>query len=99
MITEKQIIEIIKSYSTYTDRSRSDECVHEINFNLIAKDVVKKLTIPVVSNRYFVFRGQEDSKPTKYLVDDCKDMETAIAKIETEYPNFKWVMTEAFNGC
>jgi len=26
-------------------------------------------------------------------------METAIAKIETEYPNFKWVMTEAFNGC
>tara|TARA_R110000803_G_scaffold15626_2_gene43029 strand:+ start:3891 stop:4139 length:249 start_codon:yes stop_codon:yes gene_type:complete len=48
MITEEQIIEILKSYSTYTDRSRTDECVHESNFDLIAKDVVKKLTIPVV---------------------------------------------------
>ncbi|MCP4054539.1 MAG: hypothetical protein GY739_16060, partial [Mesoflavibacter sp.] len=45
------------------------------------------------------FSGQEDGKPTKYLVDDCDDRETAIAKIETEYPNFKWVMTETFNAC
>ena len=48
MITKEQIIKILKSYSTYTDRSRTDECVHESNFDLIAKDVVKKLTIPVV---------------------------------------------------
>lgn len=52
-----------------------------------------------VSKRYFLFSGQEDGKPTKYLVDDCDDRETAIAKIETEYPNFKWVMTETFNAC
>ena len=52
-----------------------------------------------VSKRYFLFSGQEDGKPTKYLVDDCNDRETAIAKIETEYPNFKWVMTETFNAC
>ena len=45
MITEEQIIEILKSYSTYTDRSRTDECVHESNFDLIAKELVKKLTI------------------------------------------------------
>jgi hypothetical protein len=48
MITEEQIIEILKSYSNYTDRSRTDECVHESNFDLIAKELVKKLTIPVV---------------------------------------------------
>jgi hypothetical protein len=59
----------------------------------------KALTIPVVSKRYFLFSGQENGKPTKYLVDDCDDRETAIAKIETEYPNFKWVMTETFNAC
>ena len=59
----------------------------------------KNLALSGVSNRYFVFSGQEDNKPTKYLVDDCKDRETAIVKIETEYPNFKWVMTETFNGC
>jgi len=52
-----------------------------------------------VSKRYFLFSGQEDGKPTKYLVDDCDDRETAIARIETEYPNFKWVMTETFNVC
>ena len=60
---------------------------------------LKLLRIGVVSKRYFLFSGQEDCKPTKYLVDDCDDRETAIAKIETEYPNFKWVMTEAFNAC
>ena len=52
-----------------------------------------------VSKRYFLFSGQENGKPTKYLVDDCDDRETAIARIETEYPNFKWVMTETFNVC
>ena len=59
----------------------------------------KQLILSGVSKRYFLFSGQEDGKPTKYLVDDCDDRETAIAKIETEYPNFKWVMTETFNVC
>ena len=77
------------------------ELANDLN-TLIANFINKpkeQLSIPRVSNRYFVFSGQEDNKPTKYLVDDCKDRETAIAKIETEYPNFKWVMTETFNGC
>jgi hypothetical protein len=59
----------------------------------------KALHIADVSKRYFLFTGTENGKQTKYLVDDCDDRETAIAKIETEYPNFKWVMTETFNAC
>jgi len=69
------------------------------DMNDYADKLEEQLRLYNVSNRYFVFSGQEDGKPTKYLVDDCQDRETAIAKIETEYPNFKWVMTETFNGC
>ena len=71
----------------------------EIELTAEVERLKEQLRIPLVSNRYFVFSGQENNKPTKYLVDDCKDRETAITKIETEYPNFKWVMTETFNGC
>ena len=44
MITEKEIIEVLKSFSTYVDRSRTDECVHEINFDSVAEELVKKIT-------------------------------------------------------
>jgi hypothetical protein len=91
--------EFIKKFSKIED-TLEDEFRAEFNSpELIWEALKKQLRIASVSNRYFVFSGQEDNKPTKYLVDDCKDRETAIAKIETEYPNFKWVMTETFNGC
>lgn len=48
MTKEEKIIDILKSYSTYTDRSREDECVHESNFYLIAKDITKQLSIATV---------------------------------------------------
>jgi len=44
MIKEKEIIDIIKNYVGYTDRSMTDQCLHEVNFNLVAKEIVKKLT-------------------------------------------------------
>ena len=48
MIKETEIIDIIKNYVGYTDRSMTDQCLHEVNFDLVAKEIVKKLTIPVV---------------------------------------------------
>ena len=52
-----------------------------------------------VSNRYYLFSGQENGVKTEYLVDDCLDKEMAIAKIELEYFHFNWVMVKEFNGC
>ena len=49
MIKETEIIDIIKNYVGYTDRSSTDQCLHEVNFDLVAKEIVKKLTIPNVS--------------------------------------------------
>ena len=51
MIKETEIIDIIKNYVGYTDRSRTDQCLHEVNFDLVAKEIVKKLTIPNVSQQ------------------------------------------------
>ena len=51
MIKETEIIDIIKNYLGYTDRSMTDQCLHEVNFNLVAKEIVKKLTIPNVSKK------------------------------------------------
>ena len=48
MIKEDEIIDIIKSYVGYTDRSRTDQCLHEVNFDLVAKEIVKKINTPVV---------------------------------------------------
>ena len=40
---------------------KSNQC------NEMADKIDKQLSIPLVSNRYFVFSGQEDGKATKYL--------------------------------
>ena len=42
MITEKEIIEILNSYSDYVDRSRTEQVVSEINFELVAKEIIEK---------------------------------------------------------
>ena len=98
LINMKDIKTILESKPKVEDYDRQPYGYINALQNYINK-LEEQLRIASVSNRYFVFSGQEDNKPTKYLVDDCKDRETAIAKIETEYPNFKWVMTETFNGC
>jgi hypothetical protein len=72
MITEEQIIEILKSYSNYTDRSRTDECVHESNFDLIAKELVKKLTIPDV-----IECVQFDADEIIAFLNDCETLDEA----------------------
>ena len=89
---KEQIIKIIESKAQGKYHLEIDESDLEI----IANEILDLFS---VSKRYFLFSGQENGKATKYLVDDCDDRETAIAKIETEYPNFKWVMTETFNAC
>lgn len=43
MITEKEIIEILNSYSGYVDRSRTEQAVSEVNFELVAKEIFRKL--------------------------------------------------------
>lgn len=43
MITEKKIIEILNSYSDYVDRSRTEQAVSEINFELVAKDIFERV--------------------------------------------------------
>ncbi|BAQ92531.1 hypothetical protein [uncultured Mediterranean phage uvMED] len=40
---ESEVIKIIENYIGYVDRSRTDQCLHEVNFNLVAKDITKKL--------------------------------------------------------
>jgi hypothetical protein len=48
MITEKEIVQILRNYSGYIDRSRSEECVSEVNYELVAKDILSKLHQPTV---------------------------------------------------
>jgi len=40
---ESEVVKIIENYSGYVDRSRTDQCLHEVNFNFVAKDIIKKL--------------------------------------------------------
>ena len=40
---ESEVVKIIENYTGYVDRSRTDQCLHEVNFNLVAKDITKKL--------------------------------------------------------
>ena len=40
---ESEVVKIIENYSGYVDRSRTDQGLHEVNFNFVAKDIIKKL--------------------------------------------------------
>ena len=40
---ESEVVKIIENYTGYVDRSRTDQCLHEVNFNFVAKDIIKKL--------------------------------------------------------
>lgn len=47
---ESEIVKIIENYTGYVDRSRTDQCLHEVNFNFVAKDITKKLNSMKLSN-------------------------------------------------
>ena len=42
MITKEQIIEILNNNAGYIDRSRTEQAVHEDNFNAIADEILSK---------------------------------------------------------
>lgn len=42
MITKEQIIEILNNHAGYIDRSRTEQAVHEDNFNYIADEILSK---------------------------------------------------------
>ena len=47
---ESEVVKIIENYTGYVDRSRTDQCLHEVNFNFVAKDITKKLNSMKLSN-------------------------------------------------
>jgi hypothetical protein len=64
---EKEIIDIIKKYVGYTDRSMTDQCLHEVNFNLVAKEIVEKLTKEEVDIIYVLPTKEEiENKANSY---------------------------------
>ena len=40
---ESEVVKIIENYTGYVDRSRTDQCLHEVNFNFVAKDIINKV--------------------------------------------------------
>ena len=44
MITKEQIIEILNNHAGYMDRSRTEQAVHEDNFNYVADEILSKLS-------------------------------------------------------
>ncbi len=40
---ESEVVKIIENYIGYVDRSRTDQCLHEVNFNFVAKDIINKV--------------------------------------------------------
>jgi hypothetical protein len=51
MITKEQITEILNNHAGYMDRSRTEQAVHEDNFNDVADDILSKLSQHDVSGR------------------------------------------------
>lgn len=44
MITKEQITEILNNHAGYIDRSRTEQAVHEDNFNDVADEILSKLS-------------------------------------------------------
>ena len=49
MITKEQITEILNNHAGYIDRSRTEQAVHEDNFNDVADEILSKLSQTLVS--------------------------------------------------
>ena len=85
-IKEKDIVDIIKNYVGYTDRSGTDQCLHEVNFDLVAKEIVKKITKvdeTKTAEKFICYemhtwsRSDGCGKQCK----DCKDVEKIMRKL------------------
>ena len=50
MIKKEEIVEILKYYGGYIDRSMSEQAVHECNFQDVADSILSKLHQPTVSD-------------------------------------------------
>lgn len=48
MTIKEQIIEILNNHAGYIDRSRTEQAVHEDNFNDIANEILSKFCQPAV---------------------------------------------------
>lgn len=51
------------------------------------------LNIPVVSTRTFLFKGWNDGKLIEETI-EAPDRESAIADIETKYPNYNFPLSQ-----
>jgi hypothetical protein len=58
MITKEQITEILNRYAGYMDRSRTEQAVHEDNFNDIADEILSKLSQHDVSGAVCLHESQ-----------------------------------------
>ena len=43
MITKNELIELLKEYSGYIDRSRTEQAIHEDNFDIVSDAILSKL--------------------------------------------------------
>ena len=51
MITKEQITEILNNHAGYIDRSRTEQAIHEDNFNDVAEEILSKLSQHDVSGQ------------------------------------------------
>ena len=61
---ESEVVKIMENYTGYVDRSRTDQCLHEVNFNFVAKDITKKLNSMKLSNKDQLIKENEQLKET-----------------------------------
>ncbi len=57
MITKEEIIEILNNHAGYMDRSRTEQAVHEDNFNCVVDEILIKLNQDDVSGRSEILRS------------------------------------------
>lgn len=60
MITKNELIELLKEYSGYIDRSRTEQAIHEDNFDIVSDAILSKLRQDAVSGA---------------VCDNCKDVQ------------------------
>ena len=59
MITKNEIIELLKEYSGYIDRSRTEQAIHEDNFDIVSDAILSKLRQDAVIKNEVTVCGNE----------------------------------------
>jgi hypothetical protein len=67
MITKHEIIELLKEYGGYIDRSRTEKAIHEDNFDIVSDAILSKLHQPTVISSVCI----ACSGSGKLLISDC----------------------------